>query len=50
MIDYLNKTMLELMEIYNPIYEQTEDAGHSDYNELFCDWLYNLIVGECDGD
>lgn len=50
MIDYMNKTINELMGIYNPIYEQRDDAGHSDYNELFCDWLYDLITGEFDED
>jgi hypothetical protein len=50
MIDYENKTISELMAIYNPIYEQIEEVKHSDYNELFCEWIYDLIVGECDED
>jgi len=46
MIDYANKTINELMGIYNPIFEAREDSNKSDYNELFCEWLYELITGE----
>jgi len=46
-VDYENKTVLELMNIYNEIFEsQDHDATRVDYNELFCEWLYSLITGE----
>jgi len=43
MIDYENKTVNELMGMYNPIFEDREHCCSVDYNELFCDWLYGLI-------
>lgn len=44
-VDYENKTVLELMSIHDEVFEsQGHDATTVDYNELFCEWLYELIM------
>lgn len=46
MENYLDMTIIELMGIYNPIFESREDCLIADYNELFCLWLYDVITEE----
>jgi hypothetical protein len=49
-MNYLDKTINELMGIYNPIFEAREDSCKADYNELFCEWIYDVITDMADDD
>lgn len=45
-MEILDKKISELMAEYNEIFEAREDHGYLDYNELFCEWVYERLTGD----